>query len=89
LYYSFYIVLLVKHFKRFRENNPFVYIALTLLIIRLISDWGRVSYFDYMSIMLYSFWISTANRYDLHFPNELNLMEGQSYETEKSETVFG
>ncbi len=89
LYYSFYAVLLVKHFKRYRERNPFVYIALTLLIIRLISDWGRVSYFDYMSIMLYSFWISIANRYDLCFPNELKLMEGQGYESGKSETVSG
>ena len=75
LYYSFFAILLVKHLKRFKEKNPFVYISLILLIIRLISDWGRVSYYDYMSIMLYSFWIAIANGYDLKFPNEIKQIE--------------
>lgn len=75
IYYSFFAVLLVKHFLRLKEHNPLVYISLTLLIIRLISDWGRVSYYDYMNIMTYSFWIAVANKFDLSNPMRIERVE--------------
>ena len=75
IYYSFFAVLLVKHLRRLDERNPLVYISLTLMIIRLISDWGRVSYYDYMNIMTYSFWIAIANRFDMRFPTNMQCME--------------
>lgn len=67
LYYSLFAVLLVKLIMRLRERNPYVFIALTLLVIRVISDWGRVSYFDYLNVMSYSFLIAVANKMDIEY----------------------
>lgn len=64
IYYSFFAVVFIKHINRLNEKNSLVYISFTLLIIRFFTDWGRVSYFDYMNIPLFSFWIAVANSYN-------------------------
>ncbi len=79
IYYSFFIVILKKHINRLYEKDPFVYISLTLLILRLITDWGRISYFDYMNIPLFAFWIAVSNKFDLCRENKVEPEKGSRY----------
>ena len=79
IYYSFFIVVLKKHINRLNEKNPLVYISFTMLILRLITDWGRISYFDYMNIPLFAFWVAVANKFDLHKENSIGSEIGSKY----------
>ena len=79
MYYSFFSVLLIKHMKRMFEKEPIVYISTILLIIRLLSDWGRVSYYDYMNIPLYAFWITVACGFPLNTGNERGINKKYMY----------
>lgn len=79
IYYSFFIVALKKHLNRLNEKAPLVYISLTLLILRLITDWGRISYFDYMNIPLFAFWIAVSNKFDLGRENKVEPEKGSRY----------
>jgi len=65
IYYLFYLVVFIKHIKRLNERNPLVYISLILLALRFFLDLGKVSYYDYLNIVLYPFWIAVANGFDL------------------------
>lgn len=79
IYYLFYTIVIIKHVNRLNDKDPIVYISLTLLILRLITDWGRVSYFDYMNIPLCSFWIAVANKFDLHIENCFETRNNNKY----------
>ena len=79
IYYSFFIVVMKKHINRLNEKNPLVYISFTMLVLRLITDWGRVSYFDYMNIPLFAFWIAVANKFDLGRENKVEPEKGSRY----------
>lgn len=68
LYYSFFCTLILKHICILRMNNdPLAFLSLTLLFLRLLTEWGSVQYFSPTNVIYYSFWIAVANRTDSYF----------------------
>ena len=64
LHYGMLTMLIVKHSKRLKEHDPIVIISFIMLILRLVNDWGGVSYYDYSIMLVYPFWIAVANGFD-------------------------